>query len=123
MKKKILVICGGISKERKISLETGKEVTRELKKNKYKVITCEPDKDLLKKIDLYKPDIIFNALHGQFGEDGYIQTILETQKIPYTHSGVISSSFLFGTSVKYTTSFDPLIVNPVLFILKPKGFM
>ncbi len=91
MKKKILVLCGGISKERLISLETGKEVTKELKKNRYKVKTCEPDNNLLKNIKFYKPDIIFNALHGQFGEDGYIQTILETQKIPYTHSGVIAS--------------------------------
>ena len=89
-KKRVLVLCGGISKERLISLETGKEVAKELKKNKYKVATCEPDKNLLKSIKLYKPDVIFNALHGQFGEDGYIQTILETQKIPYTHSGVIA---------------------------------
>jgi len=92
MKKKILILCGGISKERLISLETGKQVANELKKNKYKVLTCEPDNALLKKIKLFNPNIIFNALHGQFGEDGYIQTILETQKIPYTHSGVIASS-------------------------------
>ena len=92
MKKKILIICGGISKERLISLETGKQVANELKKNKYKVLICEPDNTLLKKIKIFKPNIIFNALHGQFGEDGYIQSILETQKIPYTHSGVIASS-------------------------------
>ena len=82
MKKKVLVLCGGISKERLISLETGKEVAKELKKNKYKVLICEPDNNLLKNISLYKPDVIFNALHGQYGEDGYIQTILETQKTP-----------------------------------------
>jgi len=92
MKKKILILCGGISKERLISLETGKQVAIELKKNKYKVLICEPDNTLLKKIKIFKPNIIFNALHGQFGEDGYIQSILETQKIPYTHSGVIASS-------------------------------
>ena len=72
MKKKILVLCGGISKERLISLDTGKEVAKELKKNRYKVITCEPDTNLLKKIKSYKPKVVFNALHGQFGEDGYI---------------------------------------------------
>jgi len=92
MKKKILVLCGGISKERLISLDTGKQVAKVLKKNQYSVITCEPDHNLLKNIKLFKPDTIFNALHGQFGEDGYIQTILESQKIPYTHSGVIASS-------------------------------
>ena len=99
MKKKVLVLCGGISKERLISLETGKEVAKELKKNKYKVIICEPDNNLLKNIKFYKPDVIFNALHGQFGEDGYIQTILESQKIPYTHSGVISSSIAMDKEI------------------------
>ena len=99
MKKRILVLCGGISKERLISLDTGKQVANELKKNKYSVITCEPDHTLLKNIKLFKPDIIFNALHGQFGEDGYIQTILETLKIPYTHSGVIASSIAMDKEI------------------------
>ena len=99
MKKKILVLCGGISKERLISLETGKQVAKELKKNKYKVLICEPDNTLLKKIKFFKPNVIFNALHGQFGEDGYIQTILETQKIPYTHSGVIASSIAMDKEI------------------------
>ncbi len=92
IKKKILILAGGVSKERLISLETGKQVANELKKNKYKVLMCEPDNTLLQKIKLFNPNIIFNALHGQFGEDGYIQAILEAQKIPYTHSGVIASS-------------------------------
>ena len=99
MKKRILVLCGGISKERLISLDTGKQVANELKKNRYNVITCEPDNTLLKNIKLFKPDIIFNALHGQYGEDGYIQTILETQKIPYTHSGVIASSIAMDKEI------------------------
>ncbi len=92
MKKKILIISGGISKERLISLETGKQVAKELKKNKYSVKISEPNFELFKKISSFKPNIIFNALHGQFGEDGYIQSILESVKIPYTHSGVISSA-------------------------------
>ena len=99
MKKRILVLCGGISKERLISLHTAKQVARELKKNKYEVITCEPNNTLSKNIKLFKPDIIFNALHGQFGEDGYIQTILETYKIPYTHSGVIASSIAMDKEI------------------------
>ncbi len=92
MKKKILVISGGISKERAISLDTGKQVAKELDKNNYKVKITEPNSKLFKAIKSFKPNIIFNALHGQFGEDGFIQTILETTGIPYTHSGVISSS-------------------------------
>ena len=91
MRKKILIISGGISKERVISLDTGRQVAKELKKNGFIVKTAEPNFELIKKIKLFKPNIIFNALHGQFGEDGYIQTILEAVKIPYTHSGVISS--------------------------------
>ena len=92
MKKKILIISGGISKERIISLDTGRQVSKELKKNGYLTKIVEPDHNLIKAIDSFKPKIIFNALHGQFGEDGYIQTILETTGIPYTHSGVISSA-------------------------------
>ncbi len=93
MKKKIIILAGGISKERLISLETAKSVYKELKKNKkYKSIIVEPDEKFLKKIRIFKPHIIFNALHGQFGEDGYIQTILESQKVNYTHSGVLASS-------------------------------
>ena len=112
MKKKILVICGGISKERIISLETGKEVAKELKKNKYKVATYEPNNNLLKNINLYKPDVIFNALHGQFGEDGYIQTILEKQKIPYTHSGVISSSIAMDKEISKKIFIQNKILTP-----------
>ena len=92
MKKKILILAGGISKERLISLDTGLQVAKELKKNSYYVKISEPDGNLSKNINLFKPDVIFNALHGQFGEDGYIQTILEGFKIPYTHSGVIASA-------------------------------
>ena len=92
MKKKILVISGGISKERIISLDTGKQVAKELKKNGYDVRIAEPDFKLSNIIKSFNPKIIFNALHGQFGEDGYIQSILEAFKIPYTHSGVISSA-------------------------------
>ncbi len=112
MKKKILVLCGGISKERLISLDTGKQVAIELKKNKYDVITCEPDQTLLKNIKLFKPDIIFNALHGQFGEDGYIQTILETQKIPYTHSGVIASSIAMDKEISKKIFIKNKILTP-----------
>ena len=99
MKKKILIISGGISKERLISLDTGRQVANELKKNGYRVKTTEPDNNLEENIKFFKPNVIFNALHGQFGEDGYIQTILERFKIPYTHSGVISSSIAMDKEI------------------------
>ena len=112
MKKKILVLCGGMSKERLVSLDTGKQVANELKKNKYDAITCEPDDTLLKNIKLFNPDIIFNALHGQFGEDGYIQTILENQKIPYTHSGVIASSIAMDKEISKEIFIKNKILTP-----------
>ena len=99
MKKKILIISGGISKERLISLDTGQQVAIELKKNGYRVKTTEPDNNLEENIKFFKPNVIFNALHGQFGEDGYIQTVLERFKIPYTHSGVIASSIAMDKEI------------------------
>ncbi len=99
MKKKILILSGGISKERVISLDTGLQVAKELKKYGYIVKISEPDHNLSKNIKKFKPSVIFNALHGQFGEDGYIQSILEGFKIPYTHSGVIASSIAMDKEV------------------------
>ena len=99
MKKKILIISGGISKERLISLDTGSQVAKELKKNGYKVKISEPDNQLARSINQFKPNIIFNALHGQFGEDGYIQTILEGFKIPYTHSGTVASALAMDKEI------------------------
>ena len=89
--KKILILGGGFSKERAISLVTAKSVLKALKKKNYKVIVCEPDGKLIKKIKSFKPSVVFNALHGRFGEDGYIQAVLETSKTKYTHSGVLAS--------------------------------
>ena len=92
-KKKILILGGGISKEREISIETARSVYKELRNNKYKnTQILEPDKNFIKNLKKIKPNVVFNALHGTFGEDGFVQSILENLKIKYTHSGVISSS-------------------------------
>ena len=115
MKKKILVISGGISKERIISLETGKQVAKELKKNGYLVRVCEPDQNLIFQAKKFKPQIIFNALHGQFGEDGYIQSILETIEIPYTHSGVISSAKAMDKEISKKLFLKNNILTPKFF--------
>ena len=115
MKKKILVISGGISKERMISLETGRQVAKELKKNGYKVKITEPNYQLFNTIKSFKPKIIFNALHGQFGEDGYIQTILESTKIPYTHSGVISSALAMDKDISKKIFIKNKILTPKYF--------
>ena len=112
MKKKILIISGGISKERIISLDTGKQVAKELLKNNYIVKITEPNFQLLELVKSFKPNIIFNALHGQFGEDGYIQSILETTGIPYTHSGVISSALAMNKELSKKIFMKNNILTP-----------
>ena len=118
MKKKILIISGGISKERLISLDTGKQVSKELKKNGYKVILSEPDGNLKINIKKFKPEVIFNALHGQFGEDGYIQTILESENIPYTHSGVISSAIAMDKILSKKIFIRNKVLTPKFLLYK-----
>ena len=115
MKKKILIISGGISKERLISLDTGQQVANELKKNGYRVKITEPDNNLANNIKFFKPNVIFNALHGQFGEDGYIQTILEGYKIPYTHSGVVASSIAMDKEISKKLFIKNKINTPKYF--------
>ena len=110
--KKILIISGGISKEREISLQTGSQVAKELKKNGYKIKTCEPDYELFNITKKYKPNLIFNALHGQYGEDGYIQSILENIGIPYTHSGVISSAKAMDKEISKKIFIENKILTP-----------
>ena len=111
--KKVIILGGGISKERPISLETARSVFKSLKKNKkYKSIISEPDEDFFKKVKTFKPDIVFNALHGQFGEDGYIQTILESQKIKYTHSGVLASSIAMDKEISKKIFLKNKILTP-----------
>jgi len=112
LKKKILIISGGISKERLISLDTGLQVAKELKKNGYKVKISEPDNQLARSINQFKPNIIFNALHGQFGEDGYIQTILEGFKIPYTHSGTVASALAMDKEISKKIFIKNKITTP-----------
>ena len=90
-KKTILVVSGGTSSEREISLKSGKACSVAIKSLKYKVINFDPAKQNFKKIKNYKVDLIFNALHGKDGEDGIAQSYFEYFKIPYTHSGILSS--------------------------------
>ena len=89
--KNILVVLGGTSGERAVSLESGKACIKALKKIKYKVSSFDPKKKNFNLINKNKTDAIFNALHGKDGEDGVAQSYFEYLKIPYTHSGVISS--------------------------------
>jgi D-alanine-D-alanine ligase len=88
------------------------QVAKELKKNGYKVKISEPDNQLARNINQFKPNIIFNALHGQFGEDGYIQTILEGFKIPYTHSGTVASALAMDKEISKKIFIKNKITTP-----------
>ena len=113
MKQKILLVAGGYSNEREISLKTAKSVFEELKKNKkYSIKFVEPDGNFIKKIKTFKPNIVFNLLHGRYGEDGYIQAILESQKVKYTHSGVLSSSLAIDKEISKKIYLKNKILTP-----------
>ena len=90
--KKIMLLYGGISAEREISIITSKEISKSLKRIGYDIIEIDANEDLLSDLERHKPDLVFNGLHGTWGEDGRVQEIIEKYGVPYTHSGVESSS-------------------------------
>ncbi len=91
---KVAVLYGGISAEREVSLASGRQVIAALRSLGYDVTPIEVGPDLRQTIAALtpKPDVVFNALHGRFGEDGAIQGVLDWLDIPYTHSGVRASA-------------------------------
>ena len=110
---KILILAGGYSNEREISLITAASVTKELKKNKkYKFLTIEPDGHFVKKLRKFKPKLVLNLLHGRYGEDGYIQSVLETEQVKYTHSGVLSSSLAIDKEISKKIFIKNKILTP-----------
>ena len=113
MKNKILILAGGYSKEREISLLTGKSVKKELdKQGKYFSKIFDPKGNLINQIRKFKPNVVFNALHGRYGEDGYIQSILESEKVKYTHSGVLSSSIAIDKEISKKIFIKNKILTP-----------
>ena len=111
MKKRILILGGGISGERSISLKTAKAVRNCIKK-KYNCKIVEPDENLTKNIDRFSPHVVFNALHGRFGEDGFIQTYLESKGVSYTHSGVLSSMMAMDKEISKKLFIKNKILTP-----------
>jgi D-alanine-D-alanine ligase len=91
-KKHVAVLLGGFSSERPVSLSSGNACASALEQEGYQVTRVDVERDVGAVLAALKPDVVFNALHGPFGEDGTIQGILEYLGIPYTHSGVLSSA-------------------------------
>ena len=92
MKKRVAILKGGNSVEREVSLSTGQSCSKALIRLGYNVKSIDTKENFIGELIKFKPDVVFNALHGKYGEDGIIQGLLETLKIPYTHSGVQASS-------------------------------
>jgi len=91
-KKKVGVLMGGFSREREISLKTGKAISKALMEKGYKVCPIDVDERIAERLIEEKIEVAFIALHGRYGEDGTIQGLLELMKIPYTGSGVLASA-------------------------------
>ena len=120
--KNILVVVGGKSGERKISLASGKACIRALKKKKYNVSVFDPKFKNLNLINKLKTDVIFNALHGKGGEDGIAQSYFEYLKIPYTHSGVISSYNAMNKIISKDLFIKSKILTPKYFSLTKQDY-
>ena len=90
--KRIAVLMGGRSAEREVSLSSGRGVMQALKEEGFDAIEVDPADNLQSQLRAVRPDAVFNALHGRFGEDGTVQGILEWMRLPYTHSGVLASA-------------------------------
>jgi D-alanine-D-alanine ligase len=88
----VAVLMGGLSSEREVSLSSGEGCAKALETAGYRVTRVDAGRDLAEVLTRLKPDVAFNALHGEWGEDGCVQGVLETLAIPYTHSGVLSSA-------------------------------
>ena len=122
MKKKVLIVLGGNSREREVSIKTGKACMKAIRRLGYKAITFDPKKQLFLDILKIKVDIIFNALHGEEGEDGFAQSFFEFSKIPYTHSGVLASMKAMNKVISKEIFVKNKILTPRFHLIKKKQF-
>jgi len=106
------MLMGGPSAEREVSLSTGRECAGALRGEGYEVVEVDAGPDLVAQLQDIKPDMVFNALHGRWGEDGCVQGILEWMRIPYTHSGVLASALAMDkerSKAAYRTAGLPVV--------------
>ncbi len=111
---RIAVLKGGSSAEREVSLISGRECASALRDEGFEVVEIDAGQDLAARLLAEKPDVVFNALHGRWGEDGCVQGILEWLRIPYTHSGVLASALAMDkvrTKEIYHTAGLPFAVS------------
>ena len=120
--KKVLVILGGNSREREVSLATGEACYKSIKRLGYDVKKFDPGKNFLSELKKIKINVIFNALHGKYGEDRISQSYFEYLKIPYTHSGVISSMISMNKILSKKIFIRKKILTPKYMVLDKKNF-
>ncbi len=117
-KEKITVLMGGMSAEREVSLDSGKACAKALNELGFDVTSLDAKDDFIEKLIKNRPDKVFNALHGKFGEDGSIQGLLEHLKIPYTHSGILSSAIAMDKLTSKKIFKDAKINTPEYLVVK-----
>ncbi len=111
---RVAVLMGGASVEREVSLSTGRECAKALRVAGYDVVELDAGPDLVARLAEIKPDCVFNALHGRWGEDGCVQGLLEWLRIPYTHSGVLASALAMdkaAAKAAYTSAGLPTVTS------------
>lgn len=116
--KHIAVLLGGWNSEREVSLRSGEAVYEALIKLGYKATKIDFSRKIFEQLQEVKPDIVFNALHGQFGEDGRIQSVCDILEIPYTHSGVLASALCMDKVLTKKVCSTVGIKSPIYEILK-----
>lgn len=99
MRKHVALLHGGWSSEREISLISGRAIAKALDESGYRVTSIDAGHDVAEVLARLKPDVVFNGLHGRFGEDGCIQGVCEVLELPYTHSGVLASAIAMDKQV------------------------
>src|SRR3546814_8511758 len=122
MSRRIAVLKGGLSAEREVSLDSGYACAQALREKGYTVSEIDVSRDLgaLVKALTPKPDAVFNALHGRWGEDGCIQGLLELLKVPYTHSGVLASALAMDKQMAKTVVATAGVTSPEGVVIQAK---
>ncbi|PSL21929.1 D-alanine--D-alanine ligase [Shimia abyssi] len=117
---KVAVLMGGPSAEREVSLASGRDCAAALREAGYEVVEVDAGHDLCARLSEIKPDVVFNALHGRWGEDGCVQGMLEWLGIPYTHSGVLASAMAMDKQ-RSKAVFRAAGLPVVQSVLRPKS--
>ena len=122
MSRRVTVLKGGLSAEREVSLNSGRACAEALREKGYDVSEIDVSRDMaaLVKALTPKPDAVFNALHGRWGEDGCVQGLLELMQLPYTHSGVLASALAMDKQMAKTVVATAGVTSPEGIVLKAK---